>query len=220
MMAGRAIRAVWQSRREVRGSVPAVFDHLLRCRGVDEHVLVGSSVGFLALHGGIEPGTEGIALEAARGAGASAYVVTQPRALGWHLSSHRIDPARAPRLAAFLARADVVVSVHGYVRPEQPDALYVGGGDRALAQDLGERLRRVVDEMPVVDDLHAIPRAMRGVDPRNPVNRGRGGGVQLELPHRARVDHRGTPGDPSIAARVTDVLIAFACERRAVGAGH
>lgn len=172
--------------------------------------MLAAPIGFLALHGGIEPGTEAIARRAAGATGASAYVVTQPRSLGWHVSSHRIDPARVPRLAAFLAHVDVVLSVHGYFRPEQPDALFVGGGHRGLAGDLAERLRAVVDEMPVVDDLRAIPRGMRGVDPRNPVNRTPGGGVQLELPHRARIaagdgrDHR-----PSVASRVADVLIGF-----------
>lgn len=188
-----------------------VFDRLLMCGGVEERVVLGSRLGFLALHGGIEPGTEGIALAAARSAGASAYVVTQPRSLGWHISSHHIDPRRVPGLAAFLDHVDVAVSVHGYFRPEQTDAILVGGAARDLAGDLAARLRVVVDEVPVVDDLQAIPRAMRGVDPRNPVNRTRAGGVQLELPHRARVDDPRGPGDrPSVAARIAAVLTRFA----------
>lgn len=188
-----------------------MFDRLLECGEVAEHVVLRSPIGFLALHGGIEPGTEGIALAAARGADASAYVVTQPRSLGWHISSHHIDPARAPRLRAFLDHVDVGISVHGYFRPEQRDAILVGGGRRDLAATLATRLRLVVDEMPVVDDLRAIPRAMRGVDPRNPVNRPRHGGVQLELPHGARTDHRGrSAATPSVAARIAAVLVGFA----------
>ncbi len=188
-----------------------MFDRLLQCFDVEEHVVLRSPVGFLALHGGIEPGTEGIAVAASAASGASAYVVTQPRSLGWHVSSHRIVTADVPRLAAFLRHVDVVVSVHGYFRPEQPDALFVGGGRRDLAGDLATRLRSVVEEMPVIDDLHAIPKSMRGVDPRNPVNRSRGGGVQLELPHRARTDARTrADGIPSVAARVTAVLTDFA----------
>ena len=194
-----------------RGSVAAVFDRLLQCFDVEEHVVLRSPVGFLALHGGIEPGTEGIAVAASVAAGASVYVVTQPRSLGWHVSSHRIVTADVPRLAAFLDHVDVVVSVHGYFRPEQRDALFVGGGRRDLAGDLAARLRAVVGEMPVIDDLAAIPKSMRGIDPRNPVNRSRGGGVQLELPHRARTDARAVvDGRLSIAARVTGVLTDFA----------
>ena len=181
--------------------------------------MVGSSLGFLALHGGIEPGTEGLALTAARATGASAYVVTQPRALGWHVSSHRIDPDRVPRLAAFLDHVEVVVSVHGYVRPERPDAIFVGGGHRGLAHDLARRLRSVVDEMPVVDALPEIPRAMRGIDSRNPVNRTRSGGVQLELPHRARTDAPAPAGTrPSVAARIARVLTHFAVDHADVRA--
>ena len=190
-----------------------MFDRLLSCCDVEEHVVLGSRLGFLALHGGIEPGTEGIARVAAAATGASAYVVTQPRALGWHISSHHIDPARVPGLAAFLDHVEVAVSVHGYFRPEQPDAILVGGGRRDLAADLGARLRAVVHEMPVVDEVTRIPRSMRGVDPRNPVNRPRGGGVQLELPHRARTDARGLGSTgPSVAARVTEALVTFARE--------
>ena len=37
-----------------------------------------------------------------------------------------------------------------------------------------------------MDDLSAIPRALRGMHPDNPVNRPRHGGVQLELPPRVR----------------------------------
>jgi phage replication-related protein YjqB (UPF0714/DUF867 family) len=191
---------------------PVMFDRLLRCHDVDEHVALRSPVGFLALHGGLEGGTESIARHAAVASGASAYVVTQPRTLGWHLSSHRIDPSRVPRLAAFLDHVEVVVSVHGYFRPEIPDTVFVGGGHRELARDLAGRLRAVIPEMPVVDTVPAIPRAMRGVDPRNPVNRTRGGGVQLELPHRARTGAPSTGGAPSVAARVTGVLVDLAHE--------
>ena len=198
---------MWQERTPRRGSVATVFNRLLQCSEVHEHVVLRSPVGFLALHGGIEPGTEGMALTAAAAAGASAYVVTQPRSLGWHVSSHRIVTSEVPRLAEFLDHVEVVISVHGYFRPEQADALFVGGGDRALAGVVARRLRAVVDDLP------AIPRSMRGVDPRNPVNRGRGGGVQLELPHRARTDAGGA--QPSVAARVTAVLAEFALERAA-----
>lgn len=194
-----------------------MFDRLVACADVEEHVVLGSSVGFLALHGGIEPGTEGIARTAAARTGGSAYVVTQPRSRGWHVPSHRIDTAAVPALAAFLAHVDVVVSVHGYYLPDQPDAILVGGGRRDLAADLAARLRDCVDEMPVVDDLERIPRAMRGVDPRNPVNRSRAGGVQLELPHRARLGAAPAPV-PTVPDRITTALIGFAEGLAATGA--
>ncbi|NDF72015.1 MAG: hypothetical protein EB138_03440, partial [Actinobacteria bacterium] len=38
----------------------------------------------------------------------------------------------------------------------------------------------------VEDDLERVPRELRGLHPRNPVNAPRNGGVQLELPPRVR----------------------------------
>lgn len=197
-----------------------MFDRLVARSDVDEHVVLGSPLGFLAVHGGIEPGTETIARTAAARTGGSAYVVTQPRVRGWHVSSHRIEVERVPRLAAFLDHVDVVVSVHGYHVPGAPDAILVGGGRRDLAADLAGRLRACIDEMPVVDDLDRIPRSMRGVDPRNPVNRSRGGGVQLELPPRARVASGPTEESATaVADRLTVALVEFAATLARSGTG-
>jgi phage replication-related protein YjqB (UPF0714/DUF867 family) len=187
-----------------------VYARLLRCDGVEERVRLGSRVGFLALHGGLEPGTEGIAGVAAAASDASSYIVTQPRTLGWHVPSHHIRPGQSPHLDGFLAHVEVVISVHGYFRPEWPDAVYVGGANRDLAAALSARLRPVLPDLAVVDDLTLIPRALRGIDPRNPVNGTSGGGVQLELPHVARLATSGVPSAAS--ARLTDVLSEFAVE--------
>ena len=157
---------------------------------VEEQVLAppvrGVAAGFLALHGGLEPATAEIAVAAARRAGASSYVIVQPDDLKRHVPSHEHDPAHAPLLAGFLAHVDVVISVHGYWgHDELHDALLVGGRDRALATALGARLRAALPDYRVVDDLDAIPRRLRGVDPRNPVNC-TARGVQVELPHPVR----------------------------------
>ena len=53
-----------------------------------------SPVGFLALHGGLEPGTAEIAGEAARRSGTSWYTIVQPDDLKHHVPSHENDPAR------------------------------------------------------------------------------------------------------------------------------
>src|SRR5450755_1380096 len=95
------------------GSAP-MFAELLAHDGVSEHVELGSRVGFLALHGGLERGTFEIAQEASRRSGASLYAVVQPADLRWHLPSSVYDPTESEALAAFLERVDVVVSVHGY----------------------------------------------------------------------------------------------------------
>lgn len=165
------------------------FAQFLAHPDVVEDLTLRSRVGFLALHGGLEPGTSELAEAAAERAGASCYSVHQPNELKHHVPSVEADPDDAPRLAAFLTHVRVVVSVHGYWsrREELGHAVLVGGGTRSLVIDLAARLRCALPDVTVVDDPDAIPSDLRGLDPRNPVNRATGGGVQLELPPRVRV---------------------------------
>ncbi len=197
-----------------------VLGELLREPGVVEEVGLASRVGFLAIHGGLEPGTAEVAHEAALRAGASHYTVWQPSALKWHIPTHRIDPAEAPRLAAFLDHVAVVVSVHGYWRADLRMAVLVGGANRDLATELGGALRNALPEYEIVDDLTAIPPDLRGVHPANLVNLGRGdgargGGVQLELPHPVRAVGPYGIGDGAARFRahseaLVEVLAGFA----------
>jgi phage replication-related protein YjqB (UPF0714/DUF867 family) len=163
---------------------------LLESDGVHEHVELGSRVGFLALHGGLERGTFEIAREASRRADASLYAVVQPEALRWHVPSAEYDPADSDALARFVAHVDVAVSVHGYGGLRTSDdrwtTVLVGGSHRDLAYDLAARLRAALPEYTFLDDLDLIPDNLRGVHTDNPVNRVRDGGVQLELPPRIR----------------------------------
>jgi phage replication-related protein YjqB (UPF0714/DUF867 family) len=166
------------------------FAELLAHPDVVEELELRSRVGFLALHGGLEPGTAELARVGAARAGASCYAVRQPRELRVHVPSVETDPGDSPRLAAFLAHVHTVVSVHGYYRPrERPQVVLVGGANPDLVAGLASELRAVLPEYRVVDvveDLDAVPPTMRGLDPRNPVNRAVRGGVQLELPHHLR----------------------------------
>jgi phage replication-related protein YjqB (UPF0714/DUF867 family) len=162
------------------------FADLLAHPDVVEEQMLASPVGFLALHGGLEPGTAEIAVAAARRAGSSWYAIVQPDQLKQHVPSHEHDPADAPLLAAFLSHVHVVISVHGYWgHDDLHAALLVGGRDRELATSLATKLRVALPEYRVVDELDAIPRRLRGIDPRNPVNRA-ARGVQVELPHPVR----------------------------------
>jgi phage replication-related protein YjqB (UPF0714/DUF867 family) len=163
------------------------FAELLAHPDVVEELALRSSVGVLALHGGLEPGTAEIARDIASRAGASCYTISQPRELRVHVPSVDADPEQMPSLAAFLDHVRTVVSVHGYYRPlERPQAVLVGGANRRLVGALASKLRPALPDYLVIDEIDAIPTHMRGVDPRNPVNLAERGGVQLELPHHLR----------------------------------
>ena len=166
--------------------VECMFAELLASPGVEERVVLRSRVGFLALHGGLESATAEIAAAAASRADASCYAVVQPADLAWHVPSHHFDPEESPRLRQVLSHCDVVISLHGYGRAGLWTALLLGGADRALATRLASRLRAGLPAYDVIDDVAAIPTELRGLDRRNPVNRARGGGVQVELPPRVR----------------------------------
>lgn len=164
-----------------------MFDELLAHPGVEEEVVLRSTFGFMAFHGGsLEEVTDVVAEAAAARADASLYVVRQPSDFQWHIPSALIDPAHSPALRSFLDHVDVVVAVHGYGRRDMWTTLLLGGSNRALARDVAAVLRDVLPGYEVVDDIDDIPPSLRGLHPDNPVNRTRRGGVQLELPPRVR----------------------------------
>ena len=178
-----------------------VLADLLRHPGVAEDVELRSRFGFLALHGGsLERGTAEIARAAADAGGASFYSVCQPEDLRWHVPSYHYDPAESAALARFLAHVDEVVSIHGYGRKDLWRALLVGGANRELAERATRALRDALPDYRIIDDLEAIPVALRGLHPGNPVNRARWGGIQLELPPSVR--------DGAAQANERDALIA------------
>jgi phage replication-related protein YjqB (UPF0714/DUF867 family) len=197
-----------------------VFAELLSTAGVEEHGALGSRVGFLALHGGLEHGTAEVAEAAAARSGASWYAVVQPPALAWHVPSHHYDPGLSARLEEMLVHCRFVVSLHGYGRAGLWTALLLGGANRVLAGTLAGALRHELPMYDVVDDLASIPRDLRGLDARNPVNRASDGGVQVELPPRVRgmgphwSDFDGAGFTPHTDLLVT-ALAAFAREAAA-----
>lgn len=163
------------------------FAELLAHDGVEEELVLRSSFGFMAFHGGnLEEGTDGIAADAAAQSGASLYAVRQPSDLRWHIPSVQVSGADSPALAQFLAHVDVAVAIHGYGRDGMWTTLLLGGRNRELAAHLAGHLRVSMPDYTVVDDLEAVPRELRGVHGDNPVNQCRSTGVQLELPPRTR----------------------------------
>ena len=190
---------------------------LLAHEGVLEELELRSNVGFLALHGGsLERETDVIAREAASAAGASLYAVCQPDDLRWHIPSVRMDPDESPALAGFLDHVDAVLSIHGYGRDGYFTTLLLGGGDRDMAGEVAVHLRAALPGYTIEDDLDAIPKPLRGRHPANPVNRSAGGGVQIELPPRIRLQGPNADADARVA--LVEGLVAAARALRARGA--
>ena len=175
-----------------------MLDELLAHDGVVEQVELRAGFGFMALHGGIEAGTADLARRSAAALDASLYVVEVPDDLWWHVPSTRFDPALSSGLAAFLAHAQQVVSLHGFGRPGVDRTVLVGGANRDLARRLGDHVREHAS-IGVIDNLSDIPSGLRGVHPRNPVNMTAGGGAQLEMTADIR---EGTDADDVLAALV------------------
>ncbi|MFP5321090.1 MAG: poly-gamma-glutamate hydrolase family protein, partial [Acidimicrobiia bacterium] len=109
-----------------------------------------------------------------------------PDGMQRHLPSTTFGPEHSERLAAFLDHVDVVVTLHGYGRRGMFRTLLLGGRNRDLAATVAASLRAHLPAYEVVDDLDAIPRELRGLHRRNPVNLPRHAGVQIELPPRVR----------------------------------
>jgi phage replication-related protein YjqB (UPF0714/DUF867 family) len=163
------------------------FAELLALPGVEEHCELRSTFGFMAYHGGaLEETTDVVASAAAEAAGASYYGVRQPEGMRHHVPSIRIGPHASDALARFLEHVDVVVTIHGYGRRGLFTALLLGGRNRRLADHVADHLRPRLPAYDIVADLDRIPPDLRGMHAANPVNLPRSGGVQIELPPRAR----------------------------------
>lgn len=182
---------------------------LLAAAGVTEVCELRSArVGFLALHGGLEAATYEIAAGAAQRCGASLYAVVQPAGLQCHVPSHRHGAGASRALDEFCAHVDLAISIHGYGGLKSSDArwttIVLGGSRRDVADELAARLARALPEYEWIADIDRIPPEYRGLHADNPVNRTRGGGVQIELPPRVR----GTSPQWADAPRDTDGFVA------------
>jgi phage replication-related protein YjqB (UPF0714/DUF867 family) len=163
------------------------FADFLSLDGVEETVLLRSTVGFMAFHGGnLERTTDDIATVAADRSGASLYTVTQPHPMREHLPSTSVQPGDSVKLAAFVDHVDVAFAIHGYGREGLWSSILLGGVNRELAAILASTLRERLPDFLAVDTLDDIPVTLRGMHPENPVNKARFGGVQIELPPRVR----------------------------------
>ncbi len=179
---------------------------LLAHDGVVEDVSLSGIVGFMALHGGIETGTAELARRAAQRAGASLYVVEQPEDLWWHVPSTNFDPADSHGLRRFIHHVTCAVSLHGFGRPGMQKTVLLGGRNREMAARMATVMRKHPSTR-VIDDLEEMPRTLRGVHPRNPVNLPPGRGVQIELTADLR---EGPASEPIVEAMVTSARAEMA----------
>jgi phage replication-related protein YjqB (UPF0714/DUF867 family)/gamma-glutamylcyclotransferase (GGCT)/AIG2-like uncharacterized protein YtfP len=196
-------------------TAPQTLSELLADPAISEESTLRSRFGFLAIHGGgLEQMTDIIAERAAGAAGASLYVVRHPSRYPHHLSSARFDPCQSPRLAEFLGHVDVAVSLHGYGRLGRSTQLLAGGRHRNLAEHLARHV--TIPGYQMITDLASIPRELRGLHPENPVNRVRGGGVQLELSPRVRgiSPRSGVPGEDGLSTAASALVQGLATGAR------
>lgn len=157
---------------------------LIASAGVQEVHQEGGPVGVMAIHGGLEEGTDRMARQVAAATGAALYAVVQPKDLWWHVPSIRYDPKDSAALASFINSVDVAVSLHGFGQPDLEHVALLGGNNRRLAGSIRRELAaRGIESL---DDLEAIPKRLRGTHQRNPVNLPRLAGVQVELPMSLR----------------------------------
>lgn len=144
-------------------------------------------LGFMAYHGGgLEEMTEVVAQRAAAASDASYYGVHQPRGMERHIPSIEVSPDASENLRAFLDHVNVVVTIHGYGRQGYYSTLLLGGQHREFARHIGTHLRRFLPAYRIIDEVDDIPKELRGMHPRNPVNLPPARGVQIELPPRVR----------------------------------
>jgi len=153
----------------------------------DHHSERSRRIGFMAYHGGgLEEMTEVVAQLAAARGDCSYYGVHQPRGMERHVPSIEVSPDDSEHLRAFLDHVHVVVTIHGYGRQGYYSTLLLGGQHRDFARHIGGHLRRHLPAYRIIDDVDEIPKELRGLHPRNPVNLPPARGVQIELPPRVR----------------------------------
>jgi len=195
------------------------FSELLAQPGVVEEVEMRGAFGFFAYHGGpVERVTSLIGRAAAERAGATFYGIDQPGESPLHLPSTRFDPSESTALTQVLTHIDTVCTVHGYGRELERQRVLLGGQNRELAQIAYEELTaRLPDTYRVVVDLEDIPKELRGVHAKNPVNLPSNQGVQVELPPGLRWNRSAhtwgdSPGlEPTVGiTAVIDSLAAMA----------
>ena len=187
---------------------------LLETSDAYEELEIRSEVGLMAYHGGtLEKATDAIARETAELCGASYYGLIQTNDDPLHFPSTKLFEYASENLNVFFQHVRVVITIHGYGREHLFHSVLLGGRNRALASHLASFLKMALPDYSFENDLEQIPKELRGLHPKNPVNIPALTGVQVELPPTLRWNREewgwSDNGGIGRAKHVDDIIVAL-----------
>jgi len=187
---------------------------LLETSDAYEELEIRSKVGLMAYHGGtLEKATDAIARETAELCGASYYGLIQTNDDPLHFPSTKLFEYASENLNVFFQHVRVVITIHGYGREHLFHSVLLGGRNRALASHLASFLKMALPDYSFENDLEQIPKELRGLHPKNPVNIPALTGVQVELPPTLRWNREewgwSDNGGIGRAKHVDDIIVAL-----------
>ena len=187
---------------------------LLETSDAYEELEIRSEIGLMAYHGGtLEKATDAIARETAELCGASYYGLIQTNDDPLHFPSTKLFEYASENLNIFFQHVRVVITIHGYGREHLFHSVLLGGRNRALASHLASFLKMALPDYSFENDLEQIPKELRGLHPKNPVNIPALTGVQVELPPTLRWNREewGWSDNDGIgrAKHVDDIIVAL-----------
>ena len=187
---------------------------LLETSDAYEELDIRSEIGLMAYHGGtLEKATDAIARETAELCGASYYGLIQTNDDPLHFPSTKLFEYASEYLNIFFQHVRVVITIHGYGREHLFHSVLLGGRNRALASHLASFLKMALPDYSFENDLEQIPKELRGLHPKNPVNIPALTGVQVELPPTLRWNREewgwSDNGGIGRAKHVDDIIVAL-----------
>ncbi len=161
--------------------------NFLKSSEVFEEFSIRSEIGIMAYHGGtLEKATDSIARETAEQTGASYYGLIQTNDDPLHFPSTKLNEYASEILNEFFQHVKLVITIHGYGREHLFHSVLLGGRNRALASHIASFLKIELPDYSFISDIEDIPKELRGLHPKNPVNIPPFTGVQVELPPTLR----------------------------------
>ena len=187
---------------------------LLEASDAYEELEIRSEIGLMAYHGGtLEKATDAIARETAELCGASYYGLIQTNDDPLHFPSTKLFEYASENLNVFFRHVKIVITIHGYGREHLFHSVLLGGRNRALASHLASFLKMALPDYSFENDLEQIPKELRGLHPKNPVNIPALTGVQVELPPTLRWNREewgwSDNGGIGRAKHVDDIIVAL-----------